>query len=468
MFRFADHSPSLCDRIPRREWLRVGGMTLGGLSLPRLLHARGASATPASSKPGFGKAKSCILVFLLGGPPQHETFDPKPEAPSEVRGDYKPIASSLPGLDVGEWMPQTAMQAHRLSVLRAVVTDDNAHSSSGYYMLTGRPHIPMNRENATPGAPNDWPCVGAMVRSIAPQTEHGLPSAITLPEHIWNDGNVPWPGQDAGRLGRAADPWLMHCDPSSPDFTVPGLQLPGELPAVRFAGRRSLVQYLDQQRRTFDGLAQVARFDGWTQQALSLLQSPDCRRAFELNTEPAAVRDRYGRSRFAQSLLLARRLVEAGVPLIQVNWTRIPNAVNSGWDTHANHFESLKDVLMPIMDQAYSALLQDLSDRGLLDETLVVWAGEFGRTPHINARGGRDHWGKVFSMALAGGGVKPGVVYGRSDRLGAQPMDGKVMPEDLTATIFHCLGIDPDAQIVDAQQRPAALSPGNVIWPILG
>jgi hypothetical protein len=269
-------------------------------------------------------------------------------------------------------------------------------------------------------------------------------------------------------LGRAADPWLMHCDPSSPDFTVPGLQLPGELPAVRFAGRRSLVQYLDQQRRTFDGLAQVARFDGWTQQALSLLQSPDCRRAFELNTEPAAVRDRYGRSRFAQSLLLARRLVEAGVPLIQVNWTRIPNAVNSGWDTHANHFESLKDVLMPIMDQAYSALLQDLSDRGLLDETLVVWAGEFGRTPHINARGGRDHWGKVFSMALAGGGVKPGVVYGRSDRLGAQPMDGKVMPEDLTATIFHCLGIDPDAQIVDAQQRPAALSPGNVIWPILG
>jgi hypothetical protein len=467
MLTMLDRGSRLYDGWTRREWLRAGGLGLLGLSLPDLLRSRLTAAAPAGLERAFGKARACIALFLLGGPPQHETWDPKPDAPVEIRGDLKPIATVVPGLQVGELMPRVARLAGRCCVLRAVSTRDNAHSSSGYWMLTGTPHQPTNSENSKPGAPNDWPCLGAVVKHLRPGNGT-LPAAVTLPEHIWNTGNIAWPGQNAGFLGRKADPWLLMCDPSAPNFQVPDLGLPADVPPLRLHGRRSLLQQVNRHLDALDRGA-VARFDAQAQQAFELLRSARARQAFDLDREPPAVRDRYGRSRFGQSVLLARRLVEAGVSLVQVNWTRTAtdNDVNPVWDTHTKNAERLKTALMPPMDQAYSALLEDLAERGLLDETLVVWTGEFGRSPKINAGGGRDHWGYVFSVALAGGGVRGGQVYGSSDRIGGQPNDGLVTPQDLTATLFHCLGLRPDTEIHDALGRPVPISRGEVIQAIL-
>lgn len=457
----------LCDGLSRREWLRVGGLGLGGLSLPGLLASQARPAQAAGGSASFGRAKSVIIFGLVGGPPQHETWDPKPEGPVEIRGEFKPIPTKTPGLLAGELMPKTAQLTDKIAVLRSVVTGDNAHSSSGYQMLTGMPHVPLNQESATPKPPNDFPSLGGMVRAVR-QRRNEMPCAVTLPEHIWNDGNFPWPGQDAGFLGRNHHPWLLHCDPSAADFSIPGLALPPELSQVRLDLRRSLLIQMNQQ---LDHLARSpagAGYDIHAQKALDLLTGSQARSAFDIASEPAAMRERYGSSRFAQSVLLARRLVEAGVSLVQVNWTRIKDQPNQGgWDTHADHNKSLKTLLMPLMDQCFSALLEDLEQRGLLDSTLVVWFGEFGRTPKFNAKAGRDHWGRVFSLALAGGGIRGGVVHGRSDRLGGEPVEGEVRPKDLIATIFHCLGYEPDHLVHDVSGRPFPLSRGRVIQEIV-
>ncbi len=455
----------LCDGWSRREFLRVGGLSALGLNLVGMLP----SGSPTKAhEASLGKAKACIVLFLLGGPPQHETWDPKPEAPEEVRGPFAPIATAIPGLHVGELMPRTAKLVEHIAVLRAVSTDDNAHSSSGYWMLTGVPHSPKNFENAQPGFPNDWPCLGAVVRHVCGDRT-SLPGAIRLPEEIWNTGHIVWPGQDAGWLGSRADPWLLTCHPDRPDFRISDIALPGDLPPLRLRSREQLAQAVN---RHLDNLAEhpaVERWDTLRRKALELLQADSVRQAFELNREPDAVRGRYGRNRFGQSVLLARRLVEAGVRFVQVNWTRweTDTADAPAWDTHARNAERLKEALMPPMDLAYSALLEDLHQRGLLDETLVVWMGEFGRTPRINPRGGRDHWGHVFSVALAGGGIQGGAVYGASDRLGAFPNWGRVEPQDLTATILHCLGIDPDTPLTDRLGRSFPASRGKPIRQIL-
>jgi hypothetical protein len=467
MFSIHDAGSRLCDGLNRREWLRVGGLSVCGLSLPALLAApRRASATGVEQ--AFGKAKSCIVLFLLGGPPQHETWDPKPDAPAEIRGEFKPIASSVPGLLVGELMPRTAHLADRVAVLRAVSTNDNAHSSSGYWMLTGYPHQPLNTENAKPGAPNDWPCVAGVVRRLRPGSG-GLPGSITIPEHIWNTGGISWPGQDGGFLGRSADPWLIHCDPSAADFQVPGVSLAQEVPPLRFRERQSLLQQVNQHLDAVDRDVAVTHYDDQTRQAFELLRAGRARRAFDVDLEPPAMRDRYGRNRWGQSVLLARRLVEAGVSLVQVNWTRMAadTADSPAWDTHNKNAVRLKTNLMPLMDLAYSALLEDLEQRGLFDSTLVVWAGEFGRTPKINGGGGRDHWGHVFSVALAGGGVRGGQVYGASDAIGGHPREGRVQPQDLTATIFHCLGYEAHTELRDILGRPVPISRGEVIRQVL-
>lgn len=453
----------LGDGVTRRQWLRIGGLTTLGLSAAQLAATQACASTGAAPR-SFGRARACIVLFLTGGPPQHETWDPKPEAPPEIRGDLQTIASAIPGLRVGELMPRVAQAAQHCCVLRAVSTNDNAHSASGYWMLTGRPHQPMNAENAPVGAPNDWPHLGAVLQRLRPT--RGLPSAVILPEQIVNNPNLPWPGQNAGFLGRTADPWLLTCDPAAPSFQVPALSLPPELPALRFDDRRSL---LEEVNRHLDGLERsnaVVRYDHQSRQAFDLLRSTAVRRAFDLQAEPGAVRDRYGRHKFGQSVLLARRLVEAGVTLVQVNWPRVPgdsNSSNPVWDTHAQNSQRLRTALMPPMDAAYSALLDDLAQRGMLEETLVVWMGEFGRTPRINGGGGRDHWGHVFSVALAGGGVRGGQVLGASDSIGAYPRDGRVQPQDLMATILHCLGVAPDAEIHDALGRPMVASRGDVI-----
>ena len=465
MLTFTDRTGSrLCDGLTRRDWLRVGGLGMLGLAAPNAALAR-QPAPAADAGARFGKAKSVILICLLGGPSQHDTWDPKPNAPREVQGPFNPIATNVPGIQVGELMPRTARHLDKCCVLRAVSTGDNAHSSSGYAMLTGRPHLPLNVENALPGKPNDWPCFGAIVKSLH-RGKSTLPKAVTLPEHIWNDGFKSWPGQDAGFLGRNADPWLIHCDPTAAGFQIPGIGLPPEVPALRLDDRRRLLEQVNGHLDRIERGPAVARFDDRSRQAFDLVHSAKGRQAFDLDQEPAALRDRYGRYRFGQSCLLARRLVEARVPLVQVNWVRMPEVKEpsqGGWDTHAKHNEIVKRHLMPLLDQTYSTLLEDLAVRGLLDETLVVWMGEFGRTPSFNANGVRDHWGHVFSVALAGGGVQGGRVVGASDGKGGHPKEGKVTPADLHATMLHSLGIAPDAEVHDTQGRPFAACTGEVI-----
>jgi uncharacterized protein (DUF1501 family) len=326
--------------------------------------------------------------------------------------------------------------------------------------------LPQGVENARPAAPNDWPSLGALIKRVIPGRS-GLPSAITLPEQSANDGNLTWPGQDAGFLGRASDPWLLNCDPSAANFNIDGAALPQDVTTTRFDARANLLTHVNQRLDNLTRTAGLANFNTQQQQAIDLIAGSRACRAFRLDEEPPALRDRYGRTKFGQSVLLARRLVEAGVSLVRVNWSRIAGAVNNGhWDTHSQNTRGLQQ-LMPIMDAAYSTLLDDLSARGLLDETLVVWMAEFGRTPRINGAAGRDHWGRVFSVALCGGGIRGGLVHGASDSIAAYPRDGRVLPEDLHATIYHCLGIDPHTEYRDAQGRPLPLTRGDVVRQVL-
>jgi len=466
MLTIHHEGPQLCDGLTRREWLRVGGLGAFGLSMPALLRNGQVSMakTPRSAEPGAGKAKACIVLFLMGGPTQHSTWDPKPETPAEIRGEFKPIATATPGLMVSELMPQTARLTDKICVLRAMASNDNAHSSSGYYMMTGQPHQPMNFENANPGAPNDYPNLGGVVRRLK-KGDSGLPAAMTIPHRIFNTNGSVWPGQDAGFLGRSVDPWLFTCQPASTNFRIPEFTLSEELPATRLETRQSLLHQVNQRLDSIEQSSTLGTFDKQTQQAFDLLRSPRSRLAFRLDQEPERVRDRYGRSQFGQSVLLARRLVEAGVTLVQVNWFRGPDEPddNPCWDSHTKESERLKTVLVPPMDRAYSALLEDLSLRGMLAETLVVCMAEFGRSPKMNPGGGRDHWGYVYSLALAGGGIRGGQVYGASDKTGGHPKDGRVQPQDLTATIFHCLGFRPETEIHDTLGRPLPISRGEII-----
>jgi len=466
MLNLLGPSVRLCDGFSRRQILRAGSLGLFGLSLPELMrHQQSARANPsATSRTSGGKAKACIVLFLMGGPPQHSTWDPKPDAPPEIRGEFKPIATCVPGLAVGELMPRTAGLADRICVLRAVSSNDNAHSASGYYMLTGHPHQPMNVENANPGPPNDHPNWGAIIRGLKGD-RLGLPAAVRLPNRIFNTDGSVWPGQDAGFLGRQLDPWLFTCKPADTEFRLEQFSLPVDVTAARLEERRSLLQRVNQQLDAAERGRALRYFDQQSQQAFDLLRSSHSRAAFRLDQEPEKVRERYGRSQFGQSCLLARRLVQAGVSLVQVNWFRGPDepADNPCWDSHTQESKRLKTVLMPPMDQAYSALLEDLAGRGMLDETLIVWMAEFGRTPKINGRAGRDHWGHVYSVALAGGGIRGGQVLGVSDKIGGYPKDGRVQPQDLTATLFHALGYQPDTEIRDTLNRPWPISRGEVI-----
>ena len=461
--------PHPASSLGRRHLLQIGGAGAVGLTLSDLLMRPADATTQPAISASFGKAKSVIVLFLLGGPPQHETWDPKPSAPANIRGDLQPIASTQPGFHVGELMPKTAKLVNELAVIRSMATDDNAHSASGYWMLTGVPHSPRNQEtDGKGGPPNDWPCLGAQVRHVLGDRGR-LPAAVTLPENIWNTGMVNWSGQNAGWLGPQADPWMLYCDPNADDFQVPDLLLPPEITSHRIQQRAELLQHLNQQGGGRQRGNAATRWHDYQQRALEILSSPQARQAFAVEQEKPQLREAYGRNRFGQSVLLARRLVEAGVRLVQVNWTRWKHdtSENPAWDTHTKNTSRLQTDLMPPMDAAYSTLLNDLKERGLLDETLVIWMGEFGRTPKINPRGGRDHWGHVYSIALAGAGIQPGVLYGASDRIGGYPTRNRHEPQDLTATLWHCLGISPHREISDATGRPTVLSRGEPIQAIL-
>jgi hypothetical protein len=460
----------LCDRVTRREILRVGGLSALGLSLPQLLgNGQGFAAEQSTAeKIQKGSAKSCIILFLMGGPPQHSTWDPKPDAPAEVRGDFKPINTVVPGISIGELMPRMSLLTDRLAIIRSMSSNDNAHSSSGYYMLTGQPHAPMNFENANPGPPNDYPSLGAVVRRME-NAATGLPPAVTLPHRIFNTDGSIWPGQDAGFLGRSTDPWLLNCKPADPDFRVNEFSLNVDVSPGRLTDRQTLLTQVNRRLDDFERTGRPRYYEKLTEQAFSLLNSSKSRLAFRLDAESDSVRERYGRTHFGQSVLMARRMIEAGVKLVQVNWYRGPDEPADApcWDSHAREAQRLKTVLVPPADQALSALIEDLESRGMLDETLVVCMAEFGRTPRFNPAGGRDHWGHVYSVALAGGGIRGGMLYGASDTIAAYPKENRVQPQDLTATIFHCLGYDPQTEMHDTLGRPLPLSRGEVIRPVL-
>jgi hypothetical protein len=442
--------------------LQVGGSGLLGIGLTSVLAGRAHAAAAATGARGLSKPKSVILVFLTGGPSQLEMFDMKPEAPAEIRGEFRPIATTIPGLEICEHLPRLAARADRWALIRTLSHGDNSHLPATHHTLTGRP-MPLRRGSDLDNvlSRRDAPCYAAGLDYLRPGGD-GIPSGVTLP-HYLIEGPLTWPGQHAGFLGPRFDPWSITQDPNAANFRVESLRLPAGVGPERLHGRRVLLEAIDRQgvpAGTFAGARQLA---AQQDQACSILSSSQVARAFELDREPAAVRDRYGRHLYGQSLLLARRLVEAGVPIIQANM-----GIVQTWDTHSQNFPRLKDQLLPPLDIAMSALLDDLAGRGLLEETMVVMLGEFGRSPKISTlpsetSPGRDHWAPVYSGVFAGGGVRGGQVIGKSDRFAAHPLTTPYSPDDVGATVYHALGVDPAAEVHDRQDRPVRLNTGRVI-----
>ena len=450
----------------RRELLRVGGLNALGLSLPTLLAAETHGKVGDVHHPAFGRAKNVIYLYLGGGAPQHETFDPKPEAPAEVRGSFRPIHTNVPGIDFCELLPRTSRIADKLVVCRAMSTDDNTHSTSGYWVLTG---FPYTGANARLMHPTDWPTLGSVVKMLKPSDSVPF-SFAWLPEPMVANPGVLVSGQSSGFLGPRWEPDRFTCDPQAKDFVVREFQLPGDLPPLRLTSRTSLLAQVDRHfaRAEQSVLQDYGRLQ---QEALGVLTTGKARTAFALEKEPESVRDRYGRGKWGQSVLLSRRLIEAGVRFVHVQWPREPGDLSSSapmWDTHANNDKRVKSILCPQFDVGFSALIEDLDARGLLDETLVVATGEFGRTPKFNANGGRDHWGPVFSFALAGAGLSTGRLYGASDSSGAYPHSGLIRPQSLAATIFHLLGIGHNATMNDRNGRPTHICNGEPLYQLLG
>ncbi len=468
MFSLHDRPARLCDGLSRRELLRVGGLSALGLSLPTLLQARATAPLSPALASTFGRAKNVLFLWLQGGPPQHETFDPKPDAPAEVRGEFRPIATNVPGIRVCELLPRTAAIADKLAIVRSLCTHSDLHDASAYWVLTGYRYTGQQSRQISP---TDWPYLGSVVKMLAPSKKVPAFSSVWLPDVMRLNDNVTPAGQTAGFLGKRWEPQRVVGDPSAPDYRVEGLALPPEIPPLRLDARRRL---RDQLERHFDRLERgnvLRDHDRQFHEAYGLLTSGKAREAFDLSREPARLRDRYGRNRWGQSLILGRRLIEAGARLVHVNWPREggDEAVNNPmWDTHAQNADRLQDVLCPMFDVGFTALIDDMGRRGLLKETLVVAVGEFGRTPKINAQGGRDHWGHVFSFALAGAGISGGRVVGSSDSRGAYPRDGKMEPQELTATIVHLLGIGHHASFPDALGRPMHVTTGQPIAALLG
>jgi len=461
-----NRSSSIPNCRPRREWLRVGGISALGLGLGSLLADRAASA--AGNERSFGRARSCIVLFLSGGPPQHETFDPKPAAPVEVRGPFLPIATRVPGIEISELLPRTARIAKHLTIVRSLSTGINAHAASGYSILTGYPHPAGNRDE--PASPTDRPSLASVAAQMLAGGSGPL-GAVTLPERIVNNPGVAWPGQDGGFMGRSWDPLLLACEPASPRGRADSLCLPEDVDLARLGQRRSLLNQVELAFASTERGGSWRQYDATARRALDVLTQATTGEAFDLSREPASVRDEYGRHKFGQSVLLARRLVEAGGRLVQVNFPREPGDLNIGnplWDTHSNNAGRVRETLCPALDQAYPALVADLAARGLLDETLVVLVGEFGRSPRINKLGGRDHWGTVFSACLAGAGLPGGRLVGASDRLGGEPKTHPIGPAELAATILHLLGIRPESEFHDRLGRPQRASAGQPRADILG
>jgi hypothetical protein len=457
--------------LHRRRWLQLSGW--GGLSLAAPLSASANEAAgPVVSSPGFGRAKSVIVVFTSGGQSQIDIWDPKPEAPVNVRGVFRPIATSVPGTIIGEHLPRVAALADRYTIVRSMSHEDLDHGSAVYLSMTGRYHA--NKSGNPPVRPTDEPCTAAVLKRLG-----RLPSTIDTAVHI----NVPLivapndiaPGQFGGYLGREYEPAMVGNVLAGP-AVVPGLSPLSTLPNERLSLRRHLLGTLEQECRLLEGDPTAGDLQVVYRRAFEMLAEPRVQNAFDLSRESDATRTRYGLHRSGQSCLLARRLVEAGVPFIKVIWNHHSrgqddepdNTEAYGWDTHNDIFESLEHRLLPRFDESFSALIEDLDERGLLDDTLVICMGEFGRAPLValeptfaGSTPGRKHWAAAYSIVMAGAGVSRGAVVGRTDRQGGYPLAERFGPWDVTATIFSALGIDPAEHFTDLAGRIVPISMGS-------
>ena len=467
-------------RLPRRAALQVGAVGILGLGTNHLAGLRAAADVRSRS----GRAKSCIFIFLSGGLAQHDSFDMKPLAPDNVRGEFRPIATRTPGVQICEHLPQLARRSQLWALCRSLTHSSNEHSAGHHIMLTGHSTLPSGFRPNQPSR-GDRPSIAAIVGRTIPG-RHNLPPAVVLPERLVHSSGRVIPGQHAGEMGAAHDPWLIEASPfhsssygAYPEFSfdhqrrgdadervfqAPQLTVPAGFTRGRLAGRLALLEALKDQRRSLDQFAGTIQLDRLRQGAISLMTDSRVHGALDVTRADDVTQDRYGRNAFGWSLLMARRLVAAGVTLVQVNLGN-----DETWDTHGNAFPHLKDNLFPPTDRALSALLDDLKSTGELDETLIVVAGEFGRTPEITLLAehyelpGRDHWGAVQSILLAGGGIQGGAVVGKSDARGAFPADAPQRPENFAATIYHALGIPATAAWHDATERPHQIYHGDPI-----
>ncbi|RLT07675.1 MAG: DUF1501 domain-containing protein [Planctomycetota bacterium] len=465
--------------------LQAGSVGLLGLGMNHVTALRAADVI--SQVPRSGTAKSVIFVFLSGGLTQHDSFDPKPDAPADIRGEFSPIATQTPGVFVCEHLPMLAARSQNWSLIRSLTTPYNEHSQGHTSILTGRTPMPLGYNPVKPQS-SDWPSIASIVGDAVPKRNNNLPPAVVLPERLIHNTGRTLPGQFGGLMGSQRDPWFIEASPYNsksygayPDyefhfvrgrernhelkFQSPNLSLPEGLSRSRLTDRESLRSLLDLQRQDLERAAATASFDRHRQSAISLLTDSSVQRAFDVHNADPATLDRYGRNAFGWSLLMARQLVQAGVNLVQVNLGN-----NEAWDTHDNNFPLLRDCLLPPTDKGMSALLDDLQSLGLLDETLIVMIGEMGRTPKVNAanrspgcKAGRDHWGAVQTVFIAGGGTTGGVVIGASDKNGAYPAFDGQPPENLAATIYHAMGIPSIATWKDELNRPHNIYHGEPI-----
>jgi Protein of unknown function (DUF1501) len=439
MFSIGGKVYRCCDGISRRDLLKVGALSFGGLGLADLLR------TSAQASPSDRKDLSVILLWQGGGPSHLDMWDLKPEAPAEFRGSFNPIPSAIPGYQVSEHLPYSARVVDKLAILRSVSHPDGGHASAAHLILTG-----YKPTNDIPS--NEVPSYGSIVGKELGSKQAGFPAYVTLPRSTL--------GMAASYLGVAYNPFETLADPNDPKFSVRNLKLPNGLTMPQLEHRMSMLKQFDRMRRDVDSSGLIAGMDAFTQQAWDLVTSPAVQEAFDIDREDSKLRDRYGRHDWGQNMLLARRLVESGVRFVTVDI--------AGWDTHGNNFEILKRDKLPKFDQSFATLINDLDERGRLDNTLVLAWGEFGRTPRINAGSGRDHWPNVFSVVMAGGGLKRGIVLGESDPRAEFPKERPMSPQDVLATMYHLLGIDRHQTFTNDANRPVEiLNYGEPIHEIL-
>ena len=444
--------------ISRREYLQIGFSGLLGLGLPSILQGRSAAKNRRQTS---ASPKSVILIFLTGAPSHIDMFDLKPDAPKEVRGEFKPIASRTSGLLICEHLPRLAACSDKYAIVRSMTHGLPSHEHATHMVLTGIDKMPVGSTHMA--SRNDWPCFASGLDVVRPRAD-GIPNGVMLPTYL-NNG-YGFSGQSAGFLGAKHDPVHIKEDPNAPQFRVDNLSLPVGLSVSDLEDRTRLLSHMDRQRAVLESASPMSGFQSLHEKAVTTLSASRIGQAFSLDREPAKLREAYGRHPFGQSLLLARRLVEAGVPIVQANMGSMNN-----WDTHNENFKQLKNRLLPPLDQGVSVLLEDLSQRGLLDETLVVMVGEFGRTPKLGGNlgtpsyvpDGRDHWAGVFFAMFAGAGVRGGQVIGRSDKIAAYPALNPYYPSNLGATIYRTLGIDPGTIVHDRLNRPLRLNEGEPI-----